>query len=863
MADVTVKQLAETIGTPVDRLLQQMQEAGLPHTAENDSVAEDQKEKLLSYLKKSHGETEGAPKKITLKRRTLSTLKTGGSAGRGRTVNVEVRKKRTYVRRTPSEEEGAPATPVALVEESIEPEQEPVETKEEREAAELDARRREAYAEVEAEAQKRRTATAEKEAEIAEKAAMEEAEKQKATGKGQPATATAEVTSISSRKDKRDRHDLDDDDKQQKKSKHGNRRRRVEELAGATDAIFEEDGTAKKGGSTLGLASGARPKRSAIKKPMSSQHKFQAPTEEQQHEVELGETITVQQLSQRMSVKATDVIKSLMGLGIMANINQTVDQETAMMVIEEFGHLFKVVDANAVEKTMEDELVYENEAKPRAPVVTVMGHVDHGKTSLLDYIRSSRVASGEAGGITQHIGAYRVTTDHGEICFIDTPGHAAFTAMRARGANATDIVILVVAADDGVMPQTEEAIQHAKNAGVPLIVAINKIDKEGADPERAKNELASREVIPDDWGGDTQFIPVSAMTGQGVEDLLEAINLQSELLELTAVEDGPAQGVVIESELDKGKGPVATLLIQNGTLKQGDIIVAGEQFGRVRALNDENGQRAKSAGPATPVSVLGLNGTPAAGESFMVTKDEKRAREVAELRSDRATDERLATPAVSLDNLLESFSLTETSLLNLVVKADVRGSLEAIVSALNDLGNDEVKVNVVFSGVGGITESDVTLAGTSGAVIFGFNVRAENAAKKFVEKEGLDLRYYKVIYDLVDDVRDALTGMLSPEIREEIVGIAEVRDVFDSKKLGSIAGCMVIEGTVSRSKKIRVLRDNIVIYEGELESLRRYKDEVDNVRSGVECGIGVKNYNDVKVGDQIEVFDTREVAREL
>ncbi len=863
MADVTVKQLAETIGTPVDRLLQQMQEAGLPQKTENDSVAEDQKEKLLSYLKKSHGETETAPKKITLKRRTLSTLKTGGSAGRGRTVNVEVRKKRTYVRRTPTEEEGTPAAPAALVEEPAEPEQETAESKAEREAAELDARRREAYAEVEAEAQKRRAETAQKEAEEAEKAAREEAAKQKAAGKGQPAVAAAEVTSISSRKDKRDRHDLDDDDKQQKKSKHGNRRRRVEELAGAPDEIFDVNGIVKKGGSTLGLASGARPKRSAIKKPMSSQHKFQAPTEEQQHEVELGETITVQQLSQRMSVKATDVIKSLMGLGIMANINQTVDQETAMMVIEEFGHLVKIVDANAAEKTMEDELVYENEAKPRAPVVTVMGHVDHGKTSLLDYIRNSRVASGEAGGITQHIGAYRVSTDHGEICFIDTPGHAAFTAMRARGANATDIVILVVAADDGVMPQTEEAIQHAKTAGVPLIVAINKIDKEGADPERAKNELASREVIPDDWGGDTQFIPVSAITGQGVEDLLEAINLQAELLELTAVEDGPAQGVVIESELDKGKGPVATLLIQNGTLKQGDIIVAGEQFGRVRALSDENGKRAKTAGPATPVSVLGLNGTPAAGESFMVTKDEKRAREVAELRRDRATDERLATPAVSLDNLLESFSSTETSLLNLVVKADVRGSLEAIVSALNDLGNDEVKVNVVFSGVGGITESDVTLAGTSGAVIFGFNVRAENAAKKFVEKEGLDLRYYKVIYDLVDDVRDALTGMLSPEIREEIVGIAEVRDVFDSKKLGSIAGCMVIEGTVSRSKKIRVLRDNIVIYEGELESLRRYKDEVEDVRSGVECGIGVKNYNDVKVGDQIEVFDTREVAREL
>ena len=571
----------------------------------------------------------------------------------------------------------------------------------------------------------------------------------------------------------------------------------------------------------------------------------------------------MQQLSQRMSVKVTDVIKTLMNLGVTVNINQSVDQDTAILVVEEFGHSVKVVDADAIVKSLEDELIYENEAKPRAPVVTVMGHVDHGKTSLLDYIRDTKVAESEAGGITQHIGAYRVGTSHGEICFIDTPGHAAFTAMRARGAKATDIVILVVAADDGVMPQTEEAIAHAKNAGVPIVVAVNKIDKEGADPERVKNELAAREVIPDDWGGDTQFIQVSALTGQGIDDLLEAVSLQAEILELTAVEDGPARGVVIESELDKGKGSVATLLVQNGTLKQGDIIVAGEQFGRIRALNDESGVRIKSAGPATPILVLGLNGTPAAGDSFMVTKDEKRAREAAEFRKTKAKDERLATPAISLDNLLESFSSSETSLLNIVLKTDVRGSLEAIVSVLTGLGNDEVKVNVVFSGVGGITESDANFASTSNAVIFGFNVRAENSAKKVIESNTIDLRYYKVIYDLVDDVKDALTGMLSPEIREEIVGIAEVKDVFSSKKLGDIAGCMVIEGTVSRSKRIRVLRDNVVIYEGELESLRHFKDEVEEVKSGTECGIGVKNYNDVKVGDQIEVFDTREVAREL
>ncbi|MEX2326917.1 MAG: translation initiation factor IF-2, partial [Pseudomonadales bacterium] len=458
--------------------------------------------------------------------------------------------------------------------------------------------------------------------------------------------------------------------------------------------------------------------------------------------------------------------------------------------------------------------------------------------------------SGEAGGITQHIGAYRVKTGQGEICFIDTPGHAAFTQMRARGAECTDIVILVVAADDGVMPQTEEAIQHARGAGVPIVVAINKMDVEGADPERVKNELSSRGVIPDDWGGDVQFVPVSAMTGEGIDDLLEAVLLQSEILELKAVYDGPARGVVVESELDRGKGPIATLLVQNGTLNQGDVIVAGQQFGRVRAITDENGKQVKSAGPATPVAMLGLNGTPNAGDPFLVATDEKRAREVADFRRERANDERLSSPAASLDNLLESFGSEETKLLNIVVKADVRGSLEAIVSALNDLGNDEVKVNVVFSGVGAIAESDVNYAITAGAVIFGFNVRADPAARKLIESEGLDLRYYKVIYDLVDDVKAALSGMLSPEVREEIVGIAQVRDVFQSKKFGSIAGCMVIEGTVFRDKKIRVLRDNVVIFEGELESLRHFKDEVSEARNGTECGIGVKNYNDVKVGDQ-------------
>ena len=860
MADVTVSQLAETVGAPVDRLLQQMQEADLPQSKADDVVSESQKQTLLAYIKKSHGETSGSPKKITLKRRTLSTLKTGGSAGRGRTINVEVRKKRTYVRRAETEE--APEAPVAEVEESIV--DAPV-----IKAVDDEALRKAAHAEKEAEEAKLKEDAAQRAAELEEQKAKAEEELRKQEEAKKPVTPAenaATETSVSSRKDKRDRSDLDDaDDKKKKRAKHAGKQRRAKDIVdvGEDLSVLTETAEidAKAETATLGLSS-ARPKRAASR-PSGPKHKFQAPTEDITREVELGESITVAQLSQKTSVKAAEVIKILMNLGVMANINQTIDQETATLVVEELGHQVKLLDADAVEKNLEAEMALEGEAETRAPVVTVMGHVDHGKTSLLDFVRKAGVAGGEAGGITQHIGAYRVNTDHGEICFIDTPGHAAFTAMRARGAQSTDIVILVVAADDGVMPQTEEAIQHAKDAEVPLVVAINKMDKEGADPDRVKNELSARNVIPEDWGGDTQFIPVSAITGEGVESLLEAVLLQAELLELTAVHEGPARGVVVESELDKGRGPVATLLVQNGTLSRGDIIVAGEYYGRVRAINDEHNNQVKSAGPATPVAILGLGGTPAAGDPFLVAKDEKKAREVAEFRREKATSERLATPAASLDTLLESFGASEINYLNVVVKADVRGSLEAIVSALRDLGNDEVKVNVVFSGVGGITESDVNLALTSGAVIFGFNVRADNSARRVVELEGLDLRYYKVIYDLVDDVKAALSGMLSPEVREDIVGIAEVRDVFESKKFGNIAGCMVIEGTVSRSKKIRVLRDNVVIYEGELESLRHFKSEVEEAKNGTECGIGVKNYNDVKVKDQIEVFDTREVARVL
>lgn len=883
MAEVTVKHLAESVGTATDKILQQMQEAGLPQKNVDDQVTEDQKKKLLSYLKRTHGETESQPTKITLKRRTQSTLKSSGSAGRGRTVNVEVRKKRTYVRKGEAEKnaeaaEAAKAVPEVAKAKPREDDAEYLRQEAARKTAEQAGLKEKQEAERKAKEEQERLALEQAEKEKAE----QEQEKKKAEAEKEGASKTPakpkegdkaddlEANKISARKDKRDRHDLDDDDGGKSKKTRQSRRKKldyvdeivVEEVAEIIEEIVEE--APEQESSTLGLAVGARAKRKPKKaKAANKRHVFTAPTEEVTREVEIGETITVSQLSQKMSVKARDVIKALMNMEIMVNINESVDQETAKMLVEEFGHKVKILDADAIEKSLEEDLQNVEKGESRAPVITVMGHVDHGKTSLLDSIRKSDVVDNEEGGITQHIGAYRVNTSHGEICFIDTPGHAAFTAMRARGANCTDIVILVVAADDGVMPQTEEAILHAKAANAPIVVAINKMDKEGADVDRVKNELAAKEVIPEDWGGDTQFIPVSALKGEGIDDLLEAVLLQAEILELKARPDGPAQGVVIESELDKGKGAIATLLVQQGQLKQGDVVVAGQNYGRVRALSDESGQKIKSAGPSTPVSVLGLNGTPGAGASFIVTKNEKKAREVAEHRTDRAESERLSTPTVNLENLIESFGAEQVNYLNIVLKTDVRGSLEAIVTALKEIGNEEVQVNVVFSGVGGITESDVNYAMTSGAVIFGFNVRADNAAKKLIAAEELDLRYYKVIYDLVDDVKAALKGMLSPELREEIVGIAEVRDVFRSKKFGQIAGCMVIEGTVSKSKKIRVLRDNVVIFEGDLESLRHFKEEVSDVRNGTECGIGVKNYDDVKAGDLIEVFDSKEVAREL
>ncbi|MFT6421604.1 MAG: translation initiation factor IF-2, partial [Thalassolituus sp.] len=821
-------------------------EAGLPQKAEADSVNDEQKQSLLAFLKKSHGEADAAPKKITLKRKVTTTLKTG--QGGKKAVNIEVRKKRTYVKRDDTDT----AAETARLEEEA------------RLAAEKEAALK---AQQEAEKAKASAAEAEKPAkEAVAKAPEKKAERAPApaapavtvskkpsaggAAKAKPEEDEAQKRAAAEAAQQRDEH--------RKKAKTPERKR--------TDKDSRFDDSDNRGGRNQRRGGkGGKLKAKARVNQANNEHAFTRPTAPVTHEVELPEAITVGELASKMAIKAGEVIKVLMKMGIMATINQTLDQDTATLVVEEMGHkVSKLIADNQLEQDVTESVNYESDLQNRAPVVTVMGHVDHGKTSLLDYIRSSRVASGEAGGITQHIGAYHVETDHGMVSFLDTPGHAAFTSMRARGAQATDVVILVVAADDGVMPQTEEAVQHAKSAGVPLVVAVNKMDKEGADPDRVKNELSAHDVIPEDWGGDVPFIPVSAKTGDGITELLEAVLLQAELLELKAHFVGPGQGVVVESRLDKGRGPVATLLVQNGTLKKGDIVLAGTCYGRARALLDENGKQTDEAGPSIPVEILGLNGTPDAGDNFMVVESEKKAREVAEYRESRFKEQvQQRQQAAKLDALFSGMGEGKAEALNVVIKTDVRGSLEAIVASLQKLGTDEVKVNVVASGVGGITETDATLAVAANAVLFGFNVRADNASKRVVENSGVDMRYYSVIYDLLDDVKQAMAGLLAPELREEIVGIAEVREVFNSPKFGQIAGCMVIEGTVHRNKKIRVLRENVVIYEGELESLRRFKDDVQEVRSGTDCGIGVKNYQDVRPGDQIEVFDVKEIARTL
>ena len=902
MAEVTVSQLAKTVGASVDRLLAQMKEAGLDHESSDQIVSDDDKQKLLTHLKSSHGASTAAPKRITLKRKTLGTVKASGSQGK-KTVSVEVRKKRTYVKRDESDAEELTEELLNVATETeVEAEQqlesvdavtaEAEPTVDELDAADIDAVDTadvEAEAEVavqeqietaapsrrvdpfDAEELRQRAATKRKEQETADKARRDAASRAKAEdaarvkaeemAKKQSAAAGKDKPAAAAPKHFKTAVPTSDDDEPRKKTNKGKKTAK-QRGKNRGNILRGDDYMPEDGGSFVGM--GSRKVLQAV-----NRQAFKQPTERVVHEVAISESITVGDLAQQMAIKANVVIKELMKLGVMSTINQPIDQETAILLVEEMGHAYRLVSENELEESLIAALTEELQEsdlaeQPRPPVVTVMGHVDHGKTSLLDYIRESRVASGEAGGITQHIGAYHVETDKGVISFLDTPGHAAFTAMRARGAQCTDIVVLVVAADDGVMPQTIEAIQHARAAGVPLVIAINKIDKEAADPERVKNELVAQEVVPEEWGGDTQFIPVSAQTGEGIDVLLDALSLQAEILELTAPVDVPAKGVIIESRLDKGRGNVASMLVQEGTLRNGDYVIAGTQFGRVRNMTDERGTLIEFAGPSIPVEILGLDGTPDAGDEMMVVKDERKAREVVDLRRQKQREIKFSRQQkANLDNIFASFESEEVKTLNVVVKADVRGSAEAIISALQEIGNDEVQVNVISSGVGAIAEADVNLAATTSAVIFGFNVRADATARRAAEKESLEIRYYSIIYNLLDDVKDALSGMLAPEMREEILGTAEVRDVFKSPKFGLVAGCMVVEGVVSRNKPIRVLRDNVVIHEGELDSLRRFKDDVSEVRNGTECGIGVKDYTDVKSGDKIEVFDIHEVARSL
>ena len=841
MADVTISELAKVVGVDVDKLLSQVKDAGLPHKKADEIISNDDKNTLLQSLRGSHGEGEGAaaPSKITLKRKTLGTLKSASSSGRGKTVNVEVRKKRTYVKRTEVEEEVVPEEPVAVEPAIVAPD--PVVAAEAAIAAAAEAAK--ATADEPAPAAPSAPAAAPFVPDVpSEEAASARADKPGA--KRKPAT-------------KKEIDDEAEKKRTQARTTKGKPAKRQNRTLHVNDAFVLE------GGDSEGRRRGGRRGRNRLS---GSTQAFEMPTEAVVRDIKIGEANKVTDLAQQMTVKAAAVVKALFKMGVMANINHVVDADTATLLVEEMGHRPNFVSEDALEEQLAESLAAEigEEKITRAPVVTVMGHVDHGKTSLLDYIRKSTVASHEAGGITQHIGAYHVDTDHGMVSFLDTPGHAAFSAMRSRGAKATDVIVLVVAGDDGVKPQTAEAVQHAKAAGVPLVVAINKMDKEGADPDRVKNELAAMEVIPDDWGGDTQFIPVSAHTGDGVDKLLEAILLQAELMELTAYTDVPGQGVVVESRLDKGRGAVASVLVQNGTLRTGDIVLVGKEYGRVRALVDENGVNIKSAGPSIPVEILGLTGVPDAGDEFVVLADEKKAKEVAEFRRTRLKDSVQAMQQAALiDNMFAGIGKPNLSIFNIILKTDVRGTLEALTASLVAMNTDEVQVKVVSSGVGGISENDVHLAATSKAMIVGFNVRADKTSKEIIDNEGLQLRYYNVIYNVLDDVKAIMGGMLSPEIREEILGVAEVRDVFTSPKFGQIAGSMVIEGTIHRNKPIRVLRDDVVIYEGELESLRRFKDDANEVKNGVECGIGVKNYTDVRVGDKIEVYKTTEIARTL
>ena len=861
MAETTVRELADVVGIPVNRLLAQLGESGLPHTEADQRINDQEKAQLFTHLRRLHGKSAGetaAPRKIALKRKSVSELKIASSQGRRKTVTVETRRRRSYLPGAAAKDDfGAAATGQegtakarmdaakrALQEEAKRRQQELDETL----RAEAEVREKEEALRKLREPEKKKRAPVEEPAPESADAAVVAAEPAATPAPASPkppaAPAGKKAPAPPSRRSDSKRSERGDG-----RGRRGERGRRGrEELHVASD----KTGRRRK-----------KQKSRPVVRTQPARHGFEMPTAPVVREVAIPETITVGELAQKMSIKATELIKALMGLGMMVTINQVIDQDAAVLVVEELGHVAKPVK----ESSIEEEVLQSGDGSefpvaPRSPVVTVMGHVDHGKTSLLDYIRTARVAAGEAGGITQHIGAYHVETPRGNITFLDTPGHAAFTAMRARGARATDIVVLVVAADDGVMPQTVEAITHAKAANVPIVVAVNKIDREEANPERIRQSLANHEVVPEDWGGENMFVDVSALTGQGVDDLLEAISLQSEVLELAAAEDGPARGVVVESRIERGRGPVATVLVQAGRLAKGDILLAGQEFGRVRGLFDEAGAETPSAGPSAPVEVLGLSGPPDAGDEAIVVADERKAREIASFRHGKYREVRLARQQASkLENIFEQMKEGEASTLNIIVKADVQGSVEALRDALTQLTTDEVKVNVVSAAAGGISETDANLAVASNAIVVGFNVRADAAARRVIEAELVDLRYFSVIYEVIDTVKQAMNGMLAPTFREDIIGIAEVRDVFRSKRFGNIAGCQVSEGTVRRSNPIRVLRDSVVIYEGELESLRRFQDDVSEVRAGTECGIGVRNYNDVKVGDQIEVFERVQIDR--
>jgi len=848
MSDVTVTQFAEVLKVPVDKLLKQFEEAGIPVGGADATISDDQKGELLAFLRRSHGRSEedaaaAGPRKITLKRKTQSEIKVSAAQGRARTVSVEVRTKRTYINRGVLEEQARAAQEeVDRVREAEEAAVRAVEEERQRLADQEAQKRLEEERRIQAEEDARRAAE-EEVRRRAEQAARDEAER------ARKAAAVFEPPPVAPVAAKPERTVPPPVSRDSRETRYGRQELHVSSDASNRFKKKKPMKAMRRGG---GGQSGP-----------DGRHGFEMPTAPVKREVSIPETITVAELAQKMAVKGGELIKALMNMGVMATINQPLDQDTAVLVVEELGHTAKPLKENALEDSLVSDPALQGELLPRPPVVTIMGHVDHGKTSLLDYIRRAKVAAGEAGGITQHIGAYHVTTPRGIITFIDTPGHAAFTSMRARGAQITDIVILVVAADDGVMPQTIEAIQHAKAAEVPIVVALNKMDKPEADPDRVKNELLQYGIVPEEYGGDTIFAPVSAKTGLGVDQLLESLLLQAEVLELRASTSGTAVGVVLESSIEKGRGAVATVLVKRGTLKQGDPIIAGQEFGRVRAMFDETGASTPTAGPSIPVQVLGLSGAPNAGDDFMVVESERKAREVALHRQGKFRDVKLAARTPKFEDVFSQMEEGKAQTVQVVIKADVQGSAEALRDSLQKLSTSEVAVKVISSGVGGITESDVMLASASNARIVAFNVRADAAARSAIKDNGVSIQYYSIIYEVIDDVRAALSGMLQPEVRDQIVGLAQVRDVFRSSKFGQVAGCLVIEGFVKRNNPIRVLRDNVVIFEGALESLRRFKDDVAEVRSGTECGIAVKDYNDVRAGDQIECYERVIVTRSL